>query len=67
MGAADRPVPENGEMSQEEQAALIQRTGDGVAVDNEADALREEWGEPVDGVYAPNAEAREAWREGDDA
>lgn len=67
MGAADRPVPENGDMDQAEQAALILETGDGVAVDNEDAELREEWGEPVDGVYAPNAEAQEAFGEGDDA
>ncbi|AWY07517.1 hypothetical protein SEA_LAZERLEMON_34 [Streptomyces phage LazerLemon] len=67
MGAADRPVPENGDMSQEEQAALILRTGDGVAVENEPEALREEWGEPdEDGVYGANEEARNAF-EGSDA
>jgi hypothetical protein len=58
MSAVDRPVPEDGVMDQGEQAALILRTGDGVAPENEAELLTEEWGEPVDGVYAPNAEAR---------
>ncbi|QFG07848.1 hypothetical protein SEA_ARACELI_34 [Streptomyces phage Araceli] len=67
MGAADRPVPENGDMGQDEQAALIRSTGDGVAVENEDEALREEWGEPENGVYAPNAEAREAFGEGERA
>jgi hypothetical protein len=67
MGAVARPIPENGDMSQAEQAALILRTGDGVAVENEAEELKAEWGEPEDGVYAPNPEAREAFREGDDA
>lgn len=67
MSEAARPVPENGDMGQDEQAALIRRTGDGVAVENEGEALREEWGEPEDGVYAPNAEAREAFGEGESA
>lgn len=67
MSAEARPVPENGDMGQDEQAALLRRTGDGVAVENEGEALRKEWGEPVRGVYAPNAEARLAFGEGDDA
>ncbi|AYD86780.1 hypothetical protein SEA_MICRODON_33 [Streptomyces phage Microdon] len=67
MSAAERPVPKDGVMDQNEQAALIRRTGDGVPVENEGDALREEWGEPVDGVYAPNAEAREVFGEGETA
>jgi len=67
MGAEARPVPENGDMGQDEQAALIRPTGDGVPADNEDDKLREEWGEPVRGVYAPNAEARLVFGEGDGA
>ncbi|WIC89184.1 hypothetical protein SEA_BOGOTA_34 [Streptomyces phage Bogota] len=68
MSAVERPVPEGGVMDQDKQAALIRRTGDGVPVENEADALREEWGEAdEDGVYGANLEAREVFGEGEHA
>jgi hypothetical protein len=55
-------------MDQDEQAALIRRTGDGVPVENEDDALREEWGEAdEDGVYGANLEAREVFGEDEHA
>jgi hypothetical protein len=63
MGREARPVPENGDMEQDDQAALIRSTGDGVAPENEAELLAEEWGaiDPY-GVYAgPAAEAREVF------
>jgi hypothetical protein len=47
----ERPVPENGIMSQEEQAALLVQTGQHTHAD-EADKLREVFGEPDEiGVY----------------
>ncbi|AXH49422.1 hypothetical protein SEA_CROSBY_34 [Streptomyces phage Crosby] len=62
MSAAERPVPKDGVMDQDEQAALIRRTGDGVPVENEADALREEWGEPdAEGTYGRNLEAEDVF------
>lgn len=67
MGAAERPVPEDGVMSAEEQASYLVATGPGVTVENEAEELAKEWGAPVDGVYAPNAEARELFGEGETA
>lgn len=67
MGTTARPVPEDGEMSQDEQARLLVPTGDGVAPENEAELLTEEWGEPDEnGVYALPAFVTEA-RKGDDA
>ncbi|QFG07928.1 hypothetical protein SEA_INTOLERANT_33 [Streptomyces phage Intolerant] len=62
MSAAERPVPKDGVMDQDEQAALIRRTGDGVPVENEDDALREEWGEPdAQGTYGRNLEAEDVF------
>lgn len=67
MSAEARPVPEDGVMSQDEQARLLVRTGDGVAPENEAELLEEEWG-PADanGVYALPEFVTES-RKGDDA
>ncbi len=53
MGTAPRPVPENGDMDQDEQAALIVETGDGVAAEHETELLTAEWGEADEkGIYA---------------
>lgn len=67
MTAEGRPVPKDGIMDQDEQARLLVRTGDGVAPENEAALLEEEWG-PADaqGVYALPEFVRKE-REGDDA
>ncbi len=67
MSEQTRPVPEDGVMSQDEQARLLTPTGDGVAPENEAELLEAEWG-PADrhGVYALPEFVIET-REGDDA
>lgn len=50
--SALRPVPKDGEMSQEEQASLLVQTGKHTHPD-EAEKLTEEFGEPdASGVYA---------------
>lgn len=49
--SAQRPIPENGVMDQEEQARLLVRTGQHTHED-EAEKLAEVFGEPdEDGVY----------------
>lgn len=67
MGADARPVPEDGVMDQDEQASLLVHTGAGVAPEDEAQLLVEEWG-PADahGVHALPEFVTES-REGDDA
>ncbi|UTN93037.1 hypothetical protein SEA_MARKY_34 [Streptomyces phage Marky] len=67
MSDVARPVPEDGVMDQDEQASLLVRTGDGVAVPDEEAELTAEWGEPdANGVYALPEFVSEQ-RKGDDA
>jgi hypothetical protein len=63
MGTAPRPVPENGDMDQDEQAALIVDTGDGVAAEHEPELLTEEWGEADEkGIYAAHRRRGQNWK-----
>lgn len=62
MSASLRPVPQDGVMDQETQAALVRATGDGVPVTHESKELTLEWGEPdANGVYGRNLEAEDVY------